>query len=428
MPTRWPVVVVLLLAAGAARGEPEPGFSLEDEWNALWRRVADRGGRPDPDGPVQQRFAGALYPEYELDLAVPAFPLRLERAWAERPAGARLWVQSLDEFELATRAQLKVRAPLGRAWRIGVAFDRLQTRTVQSDLVRVDVAWDPACGTFVWISATPRWEKDDSDVSVAVGRRHPAFGEARLRLFALDPFTNASTALAESRDEPLERSARQVDLPVALAAELVSRSWRGARGELYAGGIVPQATEVRFADPAGDYQQEQSGWLAGALVEWKLPDDPLWLGATGLAMSTRFRRAHDAMVEEDREVSERTRQLRGYALWAPVAEVRVEGQLRWTSRPESADGVHRRDREWLTSLRGAWMFAPPAGIDLGLLRYDRSASGPPEVRVEGDRHRLVTRMLLQLGSLWASFGASWDLDPVGKGIFGGGGATLIVDL
>ena len=425
---RWRVVVLLALVAGAARGEPEPGFTLEDEWNALWRRVADRGGRPDPEGPVQQRFVDSLYREYELDLAVPAFPLRLERAWAERPAGARLWVQSLDEFELATRAQIKVRAPIGGAWRVGFAFDRLETRTVQSDLVRVDFAWDPPCGTFVWISAYPRWEKDDSDLSVAVGRRHPALGEARLRLFALDPFTNASTALAESRDEPLDRSVKQIDLPLALAAEVVSRSWRGVRGELYGGGILPQATQVRFEDPAEDYQQQQTGWLGGALAEWKLQPEPLWLGASGLVMSTRWRRDHDTMVEADREVSERSWQLRPYALWAPTGALRLEGQLRWTSRPESADGMQRRDQEWLTSARGAWMFSRVAGVDLGLLRYDRSSSGPPDVRVDGNRHRLVTRMLLELGALWASFGVSWDLDPVGKGYFGGGGATLIVDL
>jgi hypothetical protein len=293
--------------------------------------------------------------------------------------------------------------------------------------VRVDFAWDPPGGTFVTISAYPRWEKDDSDVSVAIGRRHPDLGEARVRLFALDPFTNASTALAESRDQPLDRSVKQIDLPLALAAEVASRSWRGVRGELYGGGIVPQATEVRHLEPADDYQQ-QSGWLAGALVEWKVPERPLWVGTSGLAMSTRWRREHETMGEEDREVSERTRQVRGYALWAPLDALRVEGQVRWTSRPESVDGEHRRDREWLTSARGAWMFSRVAGVDLALLRYDRSASGPPDVRVEGDRHRLMTRALLQLGALWASFGVSCDLDPVGKGPFGGGGATLIMDL
>jgi hypothetical protein len=280
----------------------------------------------------------------------------------------------------------------------------------------------------VWLSAYPRWEKDDSDLGAAVGWRDPALGEARLRLFALDPFTNASTALAESRDRPLDRSVKQIDLPLALAAEAVSRSWRGVRGELYAGGIVPQSTDVRFADAALDYEQRASGWLAGALVEWKLEEAPLWLGASALGMSTRWRREHEVMVEEDGEVSERTWQLRPYALWAPVDRLRLEGQVRWTSRPESADGTHRRDREWLTSARGAWMFSRVVGVDLGLLRYDRSASGPPDVDVEGNRHRLVTRMLLQLGALWASFGVSWDLDPVGKGYFGGGGATLIVDL
>lgn len=425
---RWAAALVLAMAAGEARAEPEPGYSLLDEWEALWRRVVDRSGRPDPDGPIQQRFPGDLYPEYELDMAVPAFPLRLERAWTEMPSGARVWVQSLDEFQLATRAQIKTRAPLGRSWRIGVAFDRLETRTAQSDLVRIDFAWDPPCGPFVWMSAYPRLEKDDSDVTAAVGWRDPGLGEARLRVFALDPFTNASTALAESRDAELERSVKQVDLPIALAAEAISRSWRGWRGELYAGGVLPQTTRVRLADEAGDHDQEQRGWLGGALLEWKVPRRPLWLGASGLAMSTRWRREHETMFEADREVSERTRQLRGYALWAPLERLRLEGQLRFTSRPERAGGEERRDREWLTSVRAAWMLSRVAGVDLGLLRLDRTASGPPDERVEGERHRLVTRALLELGALWASFGVSWDLDPEGKGPFGGGGATLIVAL
>lgn len=428
MGKRIALVLAVALRAGDARADPDPGYSLDDDWNAEWRRVLDRNGRPDPDGPIQQRFVDPLYPEYELDLAVPHFPLRAERAWAERPAGARLWVQSLDEFELASRAQLKQRAPLGRQWKLAIAFDRLATRTVQSDLLRLDFAWDPPCGTFVILSAYPRWEKSDSDLGAAVGYRHPAFGEARLRLFALDPFTNASYALAASRDSALDKRVEQVDLPIAVAGELASRVWRGARGELYAGGIPTQAVRVDLEDPAESHDQEQSGHLAGALAEWQLPDRPVWIGATGLLVSTHWHREHDGLAELDRDVRERTRQLRAYALAVPLDSLRLEGQVRWTSRPEIDTGAERRDREWLSQVRGEWMFSRVAGIDLGLLRLDRAASGPPEVNVDGTRHRMVTRVLLRLGALWASFGASWDLDPVGKGPFGGGGATLLIDL
>ena len=82
------LLAFLVAAAPAAADAPEGlGYSLDDQWNEIWRRIFDREGRPDPDGPIQQRNAVMLYPEYELNLAVPQFPMRLERDWTERAAG-----------------------------------------------------------------------------------------------------------------------------------------------------------------------------------------------------------------------------------------------------------------------------------------------------------------------------------------------------
>ena len=419
--------------------EPAPGYSLDDEWNQWWRRIADRSARPDPDGPVQQRFAERLYPEYELDLAVAGFPLRLERRWAEQTTGARLWVQSLDEFELANRVQLKTRADLGGHWHIGIGFDRTQTRTIRSDLVRLDFGYAPRGDTGPWASLSfyPRWEKIDSDAAAAVGYRHAEWGEASLRLFALDPFTNASFALTEAREAVPPVSARQLDFPLAVAGELATRQFVGVRSELYLGGILPHTTRYRFAEGSRNYRQRLSGILAGALVEWQPHATPmLRVGGTALSVATRWDRGHLSRPDLDRTVSESSHQVSVYALASPLDPLELEARVRFTSRPETDSGPGapesgsdaRDDSEWLASVRGEWMFSRAFGAELGFMRGDRTTSGQPDVRVDGTRHRLVTRALLRLGRMWASFGVSWDLDPGGKGAFGGGGATLIVDL
>ncbi len=420
--------------------EPAPppvGYTLDEEWNGFFRRLFDRGGRPDPDGAVQQRFDGDLYPEYDINLAIPPFPLRLERAWLADPSGARFTVQSLSEFELASVVQLKTRVSMGGHWTLGLAYDRLQDRVTHSDLVRMDFGYAPRgeVGPYGAISFTPRVEKIDVDAILALGYRHARWGDARVRVFAFDPFNNFAFALAKTRDKVLDPAVHQDELPLAATVELVSGTFRGVRGELYLGKIVRHETSFDKLDDRQSYLQALSGSLAGALLEWAPAGAgfPLHVGATATTFRTRTEREHDVMTAIDSDIREGTHAVRGYALATPWPNLELEAQVRWRSRPEThhfgtgADSA-RTDREWLYSLRGEWMISPHAGTELGLLRLERDTSGPPDANVDGNPTRIISRCVLRMGKVWVAFGASWDLVREGKGPFGGANMTMIVDL
>lgn len=414
MAAAWRAIVGLLV--GGAASAAEVGYSLDDAWGAAWRRIADRSGRPDPEGGLLQRFAGRQYPEYQLNLWVAEPPLELERAWAARGSGARLWVQSLDEFELANRFQLKARASILSGGWLGVRFDRVDGRETESDLVRLDFGLSRG-ELFGALSFYPRWEKDDSDVEAAAGWRREGWGEVRLRLFAFDPFTNASFGLAELRGAVLLEHADQLDLPLGIALEASSAEIRGVRGELYLGRLWPARTQLRYpAEPGRDHVRQVSGLLGGALVEWQPFALPLRVGASGLGVHAR---SHWDGAS-DRSLDETTWRAMLYALAELPRKVSLEAFLALTARPETGRAT---DEEWLWSLRARWMPTGVVGADLAFLRLSRRGPAP----VAGANHRVVTRMVLALGEkVWSTFGVGWDLDP-GDGPYDGGGATILVE-
>jgi hypothetical protein len=379
-----------------------------------------------------------LYPEYELNLAVPQFPMRLERDWTERAAGLRQIVQSLNEFQLWTETQIKERAEMGRGWRFGVRYDRLQTRLARSDLVRVDFSWLPGDrAPYLTFSLFPRFTKIDTDLEITAGWRDDRWGDARLRLYLLDFGTNAAFALARWRGKALDVTMHQDDLPLAASAEASFRLFHGVRGEVYLGGIVPHATHYELEDDTLSFDQDTSGFLAGALVEWRVPRVPfsLRLGATALAVMTTSERTHEQSPALDRTIDEDTTELRLYALAAPRRDLNLEVQARRRGRPETQDwpgdptmDIDHEDTEWFLSARAEWMIARNVGADLGIIHLERETEGPPDVFVDGSKHRAITRCVLRMGKVWAAFGASWDLANPDKGWFGGGSLSLMVEL
>jgi hypothetical protein len=434
----WVWLVVCSGTALADETTDDKGFSLDDEWQQIWRRVFDRTGRPDPQGPFQQRFAKKLYPEYELDQVVPDFPLHLERKWNSWQSGTRFWIHSYDATQLGNQIQVKVGGRITDNWRIQVQYDGLDTFVQRTDLVKVDFMWDPPrpSGPYVLISMFPRYEKQDIDFESAVGYRLANVGELRLRLFVLDAFTNGSYALASSDREPIEKVNKQTSLPLAAALEAKSVAIGGVRAEAYAGVVPPQTQRMFTHFLEENHTQEESALMFGTLLEWKAPALPLWVGANGLLFYSKYGvTARDPYMPEnsppENRLREVTLQARTYAIYRPCDCLTLEGQVRFTNRPERelfpelGDAVRkRRDREWISSIRGFWMFSKHVGLDLSYYNNNRDTNGLPDVFLDENGHRVVTRVLVQAGRLWASFGTGWDPDPR-RSVYAGSGGTII---
>jgi hypothetical protein len=399
-----------------------PAFSLESEWLAHWRRIEDRGGRPDAQGALLQWAGDPQYLEYPFDQSQAAFPLSGEWAWQQAPRGSRLYVQSITEFSLTHQIELKDAWALGQGVSIGVQYHQLADRQTQSHLARLVLGGDEVAGSplVFELSLFPRWDKEDIDLEAFVGLRAAALGEVRLRIIALDPFINASYALAESRGAVLEEVFEQHDPGFALALEGASVRWQGLRAELYGGLLLPHMTERRVPEgPATEHTR--SGHLAGGLLEWA---GPLTVGLTGLHVHARdtWRPA------PGRRIDESLTEGRFYAL-AEVVGARIEGQLRVSTRdfreegdaPRALGALHR-----LWALRGWWPAEGVVAGELGLMRVDRDPHGQPPAFVDADAaHRLVTRVAVNLPPLWLALGVGWDLEPA-DGRYDGGGLTLIL--
>ncbi len=431
-------VLHALVAPARARAEggatPELGYSMREQWDGWWRRVMDRSGRPDPTGPVQQRFAALLQEEYAINLTIPEFPLRNERAFVERPGAVRLATQSLNEFELSTLVHMKTRIRMSRSWHLGVDYHKDENRLTHSDLLILEGRYAPPgrAAPYAALGFTPRMVKEDLDVIATVGYRAPRI-DARVRAYLLDPFTNAAYALAESRSKLLPVRLHQLEVPLATTFELSARPHCSVYTELYLGAILPQRTRSRAQEPEGNHVQELRGALAGALIEGRprVPV-PVWLGASAMTVATRFARVHSVTSELDRSVVETTHTVMGYALFAPLRRLHGEVYVKWIGRPErtaflNAPGMSsaRSDDEWIISARADLMLSRSAGVELGLNRDSRSTEGPPSIAVDGVRRRLITRASLRLGPrVTARLGISWDIGTAGRSPFGGASLTL----
>lgn len=432
-------LLTLLTLPHAAHATPPLAYSQDDAWNQHWRRLYDRHGRPDPDGPPQQRLNFDRNREYELDLAASDFPLALEESWRATPTGARLRLQSLDEFAFVHAVQLKTRAAVGDTGHVGFRFDRRYGRGEASDLLRVDFALDHIGTTplFARLSLYPRGEKEDIDAELLIGAHRPDLGEIRLRIAALDLFTDASYALAEGRGQVLDRHLDMRDPPLAFALEAHTTRWHGLRLELSGGLVIPQAMHVRHPDrPEDDHDRTQESWLGAALLEWHPDPMPLTLGLTARRWTSTFGTVDFADATRDATLEEDTTHLEAYALAAIPASanplpgpLHLEATLRRITTHGLIDPEDTRrggERRWLAQLRAIWMPSPAIGLELGILRSDRTLTGPRAGRLAGTDHRLITRCVLPMGqNVWTSFGVGWDLDPE-DGRYDGGGLTMIL--
>lgn len=435
-------LLIALLAPPPTPLAPDPldrlgGYTLDEVWSGQWRRMYDRTGRPDPDGPPQQRQNRRLYPEYEMDLAASDLPRADEQRWRAATDGGRFRLQSLDEFGFAHLVQLKTRAAVGEAGGfVGLRFDRRYGRGYDSDLLRVDFGHDSIADSpvFARLGVYPRGEKEDIDLELLVGARWAAWGEARVRLAAFDAFVDAAYALAEGRDVVLDRHLDMQDAPLALAVELLSARVAGLRVELYGARVLPQAIRVWHPEvPEDDHRRVREGWLGAGLIEYGLPPAlgvPVALGLTARRWSSDFGTVGFADPARDRRITEDATRLEAYGL-AVLGPVQVEAVVGRTTAeglldPTDPDGPTGGEIRWLSRIRAVWMLFDGFGLDLGFMRSDRALTGPAERRLRGADHRLLTRFAVPLGErVWATFGVGWDLDD-GDGVYDGGGVTLIL--
>ena len=437
--------IAIMVVSAALAGSPDaeeadepevrdsPGYTLDDEWDEAWLRIFDRSGRPDPDGPMLQRFEGGLYRRYHFDIAVPDFPMSTEQQWALQRTGARMWVQSLSEFDLANRVQMRTELPTWEDGYIRLQYDRRQDLTTDRDVLRFDIGHRDIGDTGVdaALRFLPTWDKEDVDVQAIARYGVDGVGRARLKIGALDTFINASYGLIEARGRVVEEHIRQQNLPLAISADLRSATFAGVRGELYGGVVVPQTRRHRFPDDeARDHLRHRRGILGAGLVEWRIPYTST---AVGLAMSVVDAHMEWEYLEatgQDRSVRETTLSSRIYALGEVTDDLEIQFSMEQIGRPAvwsgpGVDDSERSDREYLNSMRIRWMPTKIVGADLTYLHMQRDTSGAPELPIDGSFHRLVTRVMLQLGdNVWTSFGTGWTLDPM-TAVYDGSGMTLI---
>lgn len=402
-------VIGIVLALSILPAPPMSGGSLEDAWLGVWRRLADRTGRPDPLG-SQLQNGPPQYLEYPLDLRLSAFDTATEDAWRRDPTGARFFVQSLDEFTLTNRAQMKTRAPLGAGWAVDLRYDQQQDRLTQSHLLALTLRGEDIGNTPLFVEATlyPRWEKTDADVMAAVGVRGRP-GEVRLRVLAFDAFNDAAYSLARGRGAQLADNRDQRNAPLGFAVEALSARWHGWRAELY-GGIVPGYTTTRTTpDQPIPRGHRRNAWMVGGLAEYA---QTRWLaGVSALHVDTQDHWSQRQVATID----------------AFEREVRLYGQVklpaRLLARGDLVQVARDREQRWILDGRLRWT-PGQFGAEVGYMRGSRPRAAVGKL---GVAHRLVTRVTFAIDrALWMALGTGWDLDP-GEGAYDGSGLTMMLD-
>ena len=441
------LVATCMLSVGSAAladgTGASPGYTFAGAWDKTWLRIYDRYGRPDPDGPLLQRFAAPMDRRYPIDLRTPAFPLDTELGWANERTGARMWVWSLRDLELANQLQLHTEMPTWDGGYIWLRYDRRQDWVTDRHAIRFDIGHRDVARTGVDLALRvhPGFEKDDIDLEGIVRYSAPGLGEARLTLGALDVFTNAAFGLIRAKGRQVDEEIWQLSPPLAVALDVRTAARAGIRAELYGGAVLPQTRRHRFPDaPERNQVRRQQALLGAVLAEWSAARPPLAIGATAQAVDAHMdwdpEQPPDpsdggAAPIEPMSVRETTIALQGFALSRPLDALRLEGSVTRTTRPEwwwtgpgSAD-TRRDDREWLWSVRALWMPTDVVGADLQYLGLHRQSEGPPELNLDGRANRFVTRLMLELGDdVWTSFGVGWTPDG-DTGIYDRAGMSLI---
>lgn len=394
--------------------------------------MSDRGGRHDPEGSLQQRFPVKQYVTHQVDMESASYPTGDEYSWSQQRNAARWWVHSYNAVQLGTHVQAKLGRKISENFEYSLRFDRRYTRDTWSDLVQGDFTYAPLGenSPYVSIGFFPRLEKQDTDVNLTFGYRHKELGDARVKVWGFDPAASAAYSVATGRGSPLDYLWKTTSAPLGFAAEWSSVRIGGLRSEFYAGGQIPQSRELYTKELTRMQRIEESSFLAGALLEYKLPALPVWIGATATGVRSSFQWTDREYSEEDYTKNEQTYQGRVYGFWVPRPDMRLEGYLRLTARPEqtylsSGPDTRREDNGALSSLRFQWLLSKRLGFDVSHWAYDRSTSGPPNVEVDGTGHRFVTRLLWKLDRLSATVGTGWN--PHSDAYYDGSGGTLRVD-
>jgi len=408
------------------------GYSLDDEWKVWWLRMSDRGGRDNPEGPLQQRFPNQQYVTHQVDLNSASYPLADEYSWSQQQNAARWWVHSYNATQLGTHVQGKMGRKISDNFEYRIRFDRNYTRDTRSDLVQGEFTYAPLGknSPYVSLGFFPRIEKHDTDLNMTFGYRHEDYGDARLRIWGFDPGASGSYAVATGRGSPLDYLWKTTSAPLGFAAEWSSVRLGGLRTEFYAGGQIPQTRELYTDQLERMRRVRESSFLAGALLEWKFEQAPVWVGLSAMGVRSHFDWRDREYSEESYTKNEQTYQGRAYAFWVPRPDMRIEGYVRLTARPEqtylaSGEQTHREDDGLLTSLRWQWLLSKSLGFDFSHWFYDRTAKGPPKARVTGTGQRFVTRLLWKLDRLSATVGTGWN--PSSDALYDGSGGTLRVD-
>ena len=413
----------------------EPGYDLREHWDGLWRRFLDRNGRPDTRGPLLQPAPELQDPEYELTLAVAEHPLYLERDWNLRTRGGRVFIHSDDEFSFFNGVQVKERVQMGRVAALGMRYDRLELREIRSSLFQLVFAFPDIRGTgaFVEIRPVARFEKPDLDIELTVGWARDRLARIQTRVFLLDPFNNATDALAQNRDAVQSLRVVQRNPSIGLTAEADLFVLPRLRTQLYVGGVVPSRMSYYWDNPEA-IDRERTHWsvLGGAWIEAELPIVPLWLGASGTMVATQ-QEDRDELGVLWRAEPEREVRARGYVLahldadsvpgFRGRLDIELSANYRRTDLPlhQSEYGGVPRDRSWMGILRAQWMPTRVFGVELGYLVNDRAAEaaagGSTELadHLTDTNHRLSTRFALAFDPhVRITFGVGWDLDRIGQ--------------
>jgi hypothetical protein len=425
------------------RFDPPPlehGFDLREDWDDIWRRFQDRHGRPDSRGPLLQPSPELQFPEYELALAVASHPTMLERDWNRRTRGARVFVHSDNEFVFFNGVRIKERIPMGKVAALGLRYDRFEARGIRSSLVQLVFAFPDIRGSGAFVEFRPiaRFEKPDLDLELAVGWARPEIGRLQARVFSLDTFNNASDALAQNREVPLDLRVVQRNPSFGLAAEAELFVLPRVRAELFGGVVFPSISTLYHVDPELlDVWRRQRAMLGGGWLEWAIPRTPLLLGAGATVVATD-QHDFDTFARVAAGQLERESRARAYLLahldretvrgFFGRLEIELVGDYRLTQLPRHSSqfGGIPRDHSWLGMLRTQWMPTRMFGFEIGYLVLDRVAAGNNELSayLTETNHRMSTRFAFAFDPhVRFTFGVGWDLDDR-QNRYDQGGMTL----
>ena len=435
----------------------QKGFTLEEDWQRIWRRLKDRKGKPNPQGDLLQEFSNKETAEYPMDLLISHFPIRFENAWRLQDAGARLFVQSTDAHNLATIIQIKDQAFLSSSQTNLVKLNYYQKQDYQNDsqFLHIDFIFNKLFNSKFYggISFYPRIEKLDSDLELFLGYNNPDAFDIQLKATALDPYTNASMKVIDLKDQVPDEDIHQVEWPMAYSLQFLSQEFQGAKLEAYLGYLSKSHTKFKYINnPNNNHQTAQNGFLKGIMFQWHptLGANSLQTWIIGISyLESEFNKSYTFDydpslykegddIPQNKKSDEVNTETKIFLLGEITRNLSLEMQVLWNKRSwenqneilssnEKDDSFKYSDYYKYYSIRSTWMPSKHAGVELGFLRIDRESNGDIFIDSGNNQNdRLLTRAVLYFSKqVWCSLGVGWDLEK-GEGVFDGGGLTMIM--